>query len=89
MEGGWEGLRICHAFMDSIAFKQEIFGCGVCVVTKLVIFCRSHKCMTPIMVIFNRPEHFKFFKGFIPQILLDTFLNTFLIHMNSRNMVMY
>ena len=57
-------------------------------VTKLVIFCRLHKCMTPNVVYFNRPYDFTHLKDCIPQTLLGPFLNT-VFHMNLRNMVMY
>ena len=36
------------------------------------------------MVCLNRPHHFKFFKGCLPQILLDPFLNTLLQITSSR-----
>ena len=51
MEGDGD-LEICIAFVDSILFKQDLLfifadggvGWGV---TKLVVFCGRHTCMTP------------------------------------------
>ena len=53
-EGGG-GLGICHMFMDSIDFKQQIccsflqmgWEGGEGWVKNLGIFCGLHKCMTP------------------------------------------
>ena len=46
----WGGLEICHVFMDSIDFKQQIY-CSFLRTRggskKLVIFCRRHNCITP------------------------------------------
>lgn len=48
-EGG--GLGYCHVFTDSTVFKQ--YFCSLlqmegCRTTKVVSFCRHHKCITPI-----------------------------------------
>ena len=55
---GWRvvgDLKICHVLADSIVFKQIYYsflrmeGKGVGV-TKLVIFCGHHTCMTPCFI---------------------------------------